>query len=108
MNNNRILAEFAKMSYIFCMDYFINKLKILLVLFSLFSLSNIYFSFGFCVAYKYTQIYVMKCAFYSCVMSQLSPFILCWIPSVIRKVSILQRNQKLYSFNRLIEYLFVA
>ena len=108
INNKRLFAEFAKMSYFFCMEYFINKLIILLILLSCFSLSILIMSLGFCMVYRYTQLHILKCVLYSCLISQLSPFILCWIPSFLRKKSIEKKKISLYSFTRLIEYLFVA
>ena len=103
ITNQIIVSEFSKMSYIFCLDYFINKLLILFVILICFSLGILYICISFCFVYNNTQIYILKYVFYSCIISQLSPFILCWIPSYLRKLSLNKKSVKLYLFAKFVE-----
>ena len=105
--NKSLLKRMSKSSKILCLDYFINKLKILLVLLIIFSLFIMIYSFGFCLIYKYTQLNVLKCVIYSCIISQSSPFVFCWIPSFLRRMFILKKKEYLLTITQLVESLFI-
>ena len=103
LTNQIIVSEFSKMSYMFCMDYFLNKLQILLVILICFSFGMLYICISYCFVYNNTQIYILKLVIYSCIISQLSPFILCWIPSYLRKLSLNKKSIRLYLFAKFVE-----
>ena len=105
--NKSLLKRMSKSSKILCLDYFINKLKILLVLLIIFSLFIMIYSFGFCLIYKYTQLNVLKCVIYSCIISQSSPFVFCWIPSFLRRMFIKKKKEYLLTITQLVESLFI-
>jgi len=105
--NKRIFKEFKNSGKALCLDFFINKLKILLFLLILFSLFIMIYSFGFCIIYRYTQLNVLKCVIYSCIISQSAPFVLCWIPSFLRRMFIKKKKEYLLTITQLIESLFI-
>ena len=105
--NKRIFKEFKDSGKALCLDFFINKLKILLFLLILFSLFIMIYSFGFCIIYRYTQLNVLKCVIYSCIISQSAPFVLCWIPSFLRRMFIKKKKEYLLTITQLIESLFI-
>ena len=105
--NKRIFKEFKESGKALCLDFFINKLKILLFLLILFSSFMMIYSFGFCIIYKYTQLNILKCVIYSCIISQSSPFVLCWIPSFLRRMFIKKKKEYLLTITQLVESLFI-
>ena len=105
--NKRIFKEFKDSGKALCLDFFINKLKILLFLLILFSSFMMIYSFGFCIIYKYTQLNILKCVIYSCIISQSSPFVLCWIPSFLRRMFIKKKKEYLLTITQLVESLFI-
>ena len=107
ITEQRMISEFSKMTYIFCMDYFINKLVILFIILVCFSLAILYICISFCFVYHNTQMHILKCILYSCVISQLSPFIFCWIPACLRKLSLYKKILNLYLLAKFVESFFV-
>ena len=107
ITDHRINEEIYRRTTSLCMDYYINKLYILLLFLVLVSTFSIYICFSFCIVYKNTQKYVLKCVILSCLFSQISPFILCIIPSFLRKLSITKKKIRLYYFAKLVESLFL-
>jgi hypothetical protein len=71
-------------------------------------LISFYICFSFCGAYRYTQIYAFKGVLLSIYISQISPFALCWIPAILRRISMEKKNVKLYTITKYIELLFIA
>jgi hypothetical protein len=90
------------------MNILFNKLIILYILIIVIFLISWFICFGFCGAYRYTQIYALKGVILSIYISQISPFIFCWIPAFLRIISMKKKNVKLYDITKYIEKLFVA
>ena len=107
ISDYRINNAVYKITTNLCMNYFINKLYILFLFLVLISIVTIYICFSFCIIYKYTQIYIFKCVLYSCIFSQIAPFIFCWIPAFLRKISLSKKKIKLYSLVRKLESLIL-
>ena len=107
ISDKQILKEFKESGKVLSLDFLINKLKILLFLLIIFSAFIMIISFGFCIIFKYTQLTILKCVIYSCIISQSSPFLLCWIPSFLRKMFIKKRKEFLLIITQLIESLFI-
>ena len=105
--NDFLLKRIKRLTKNSSLAHFINKLKILLIILIFFSISSMIYSFGFCVVFHYTQINIIKCVIYSCIISQSSPFILCWIPSFLRKLFIKKKKEILFIITQLIESLFI-
>ena len=103
----RLNLEIYKVTYSICMDYLFNKLIIFSFMVLSIFLYSFYICFSFCAVYKNTQIYILKGVIFSVIVSLISPFVFCWIPSYLRQVSISSKDEKLYSFVKLIEYLFI-
>ena len=103
----RLNLEIYKVTYTLCMDYLFNKLLIFSFTVVFIFLYSFYICFSFCAVYKYTQIYILKGVLFSVIISLISPFIFCWIPSFLRQTSIYSKDEKLYRFAKLIEYLFI-
>ena len=105
--DNRINTAIYKTTYTLCMDHLFDKMIILTSVIFFYFIYTFYMCFSFGAVYKYTQFYVIKGVILSIFISQISPFIFCWIPSCLRHKSIEGKNEKLYKINRLIELLFI-
>ena len=108
MLNQRAVNEILKLTQSFYMNILFNKLIILYILIIVIFLISLFICFGFCGAYRYTQIYALKGVILSIYISQISPFIFCWIPAFLRRISMKKKNVKLYDITKYIEILFVA
>ena len=107
ITEQRLNLEIYKVTYFMCLDYLINKLIILLILLILVFIISFYICFSFCCVYIKTQIYVLKGLGLSIIISQISPFIFCWIPSFLRKTSLTLKKEKLFNLSKIIEKLFI-
>ena len=108
ISEQRINLELFKTTYFLCKDHLSNKIFIFNVVIIINYLYTFYACYSFCAVYIYTQLYVLKCVLLSIIISQISPFIFCWIPSYIRKKSIDIKNEKLFKFIKIIEFFFIA
>ena len=103
----RINLEIYKVTYSICIDYLYNKIIIFTFTVLIIFLYSFYICFSFCAVYKNTQIYILKGVIFSVIISLISPFIFCWVPSYLRQVSIYSKDEKFYSLVKLIERLFI-
>ena len=108
ITEQRLKEEVYKLSNKICIDYLSNKLIILITVFIMIYSYIFYFCYSFCSVYKNTQKYVLKGVFLSIIISQISPFFLCFIPAFIRKIAISKKQAKIYKLTKLIELLFIA
>ena len=108
MRMPRAVNEILKLTQSFYMNILFNKLKALYVLCLVLFIVSLFICFGFCGAYRYTQIYALKGVLLSIFISQTSPFFLCWIPAILRRISMKKKNIKLYDIAKYIEILFIA
>jgi small GTP-binding protein len=108
MPNQREVNEVLKITQSFYMNIFFNKLIKLYFISIVVFLISFFICFSFCGAYRYTQIYAFKGVLLSIYISQISPFALCWIPAILRRISMKKKNVKLYAVTKYIELLFVA
>jgi hypothetical protein len=106
--NARSINEILSMTQSLYMNNFFNKLVMLYALIIVIFIISFFICFSFCGAYRYTQIYALKGVLLSIYISQISPFILCWIPAILRRMSMKKKNIKLYDIAKNIEFLFVA
>ena len=68
---------------------------------------TVYLFMCFCIAYFNTQFYVIKCVFFSVIISQVCPFFLAIIPVKLRKKALNEKNEKLYEISRIIDTYFL-
>ena len=108
ISEQRLYMELFKTTYTLCMDFLFNKLILLCMLSVLIFSFSFYICFSFCAVNKYTQIYVLKGVILSIIISQISPFVFCWLPSLLRKSSIELKDEKMYKFTKLIERFFIS
>ena len=104
----RINFEVFKVTYSLCLEQFNHKL--LFFSFAIFFnyLFILYICFSFCAVYSYTQFYALKGFILSIIISQISPFALCWVPSYLRKKSLNRKNENLFRLTKLVEFFFIA
>ena len=108
MRMPRAVNEILKLTQSFYMNILFNKLKALYALCIVLFLISLFICFSFCGTYRYTQIYALKGVLLSIYISQTIPFFLCWIPAILRRISMKKKNVKLYDIAKYIEILFVA
>ena len=108
MPNSRAVNEVLKITQSFYMNILFIKIIKLYFLSIVIFLISFFICFSFCGAYRYTQIYAFKGVLLSIYISQISPFALCWIPAILRRISMKKKNVKLYNITKFIEILFVA
>jgi hypothetical protein len=107
INIPRINNEFFKFTYNFCVHFLFNKLLLLgFVILILFSYS-FYVCFSFCIAYQNSQLLLLKCVLLSITFSLIIPFIVCWIPAFLRKLTMKRKKARYYDILKIIESLFV-
>ena len=106
--NARSINEILNMTQSLYMNNFFNKLIMLYALIIVIFIISFFICFSFCGAYRYTQIYALKGVLLSIYISQISPFILCWIPAILRRMSMKKKNIKLYDIAKNIEFLFFS
>ena len=63
--------------------------------------------FFFCSTYPNTQHLILECVLINIAISQVSPFLFCWIPAYLRYIAIKSKNKKLFKINKLIERFFI-
>lgn len=106
--NQRDLQEIIKMTQRLYLNNFYNKLILLYILTIVIFFISLFICFSFCKVYRNTQVYILKGVLLSIYISQISPFFLCWIPAISRRISMIKKNIILYKITRYIEILFVA
>ncbi len=104
----RINADVYKVTYKISIDYLFHKLLIFLIAFLFIGIYSFYISYSFCAVFSKSQIYILKGVAFSVIISQLIPFVVCWIPSILRKIAISKKNVKLFNLVKFIEFFFVA
>ena len=107
INDMRLNAEVVKFSLSICLSFLYNKVIVLLFISISIFLCSSYICFCFCSVYYYSQFILLKCVLLSILISQNTPIVACFIPALIRKLSLRKKNAKLYEFNKLIELLFI-
>ena len=108
ISDPRASDQIIKMTQSLYLNNFINKLVLLYFVILVIFLISLFVCFGFCGAYRNTQIYVLNGVLFSIYISQISPFALCLIPAILRRISLQKKNIKLFDFTRYIEILFIA
>ena len=68
---------------------------------------TVYLFMCFCIAYFYTQFYVIKCVFLCVIISQVCPFFLAIIPAKLRKRALDEKSEKLYEKSRFVDTFFL-
>ena len=104
----RINYVFQKMTYKMAMDNLYTKLIIFIFVMVFVFIYSFYVCYGFCSVYYYTQFYLLKGVFISIIISLISPFIFCWIPSYFRKKALSEKKEKLFKIAKGIEFFLVA
>ena len=104
----RINFEVFKVTYSLCLEHFNHKLSFFSFVIIFNYLLILYICFSFCAVYSCTQLYALKGVILSIIISQISPFVLCWVPSYLRKKSLNIKSEKLFRFAKLVESFFIA
>ena len=108
LTDPKMLNEIVSLSNKMIINFLYYKVAIFMVLSCIIFALCFYFYFCFCVAYRKTQFLLLKCVLLDISISQISPFILCWIPAFLRYKAIMNKNKKLYRFMQIIESFFVS
>ena len=106
-SNNLIKIELTEITKKICLKFLFNKFILFSFFVVLIIIYSFYVCFSFCKVYPYTQLLLLKCSLISIVLSQLNPFIACWIPAFIRKKALDLKNIKLYAVTKYLEKLYI-
>ena len=106
-NNKRLAQEIMKITDDISKKFIFHKLIILCLIFLFIHLYSGFVCFSFCKTYPFTQFLILKCVIICILISQITPFVLCWIPAYLRKLSLTKKNIILYDLTKRIELLFI-
>ena len=107
INDTRINGEVVKITMNFCLILLHNKLLLFVITTILISVYTFYSCYGFCIAYYFNQVLLIKCVLLSITISQITPLIACWVPAILRKNAIQKKNMKLYDITKLVELFYI-
>ena len=105
--DSRLNNEVIKYTMNLCLNFYFNKLLLLFIVFVIIFLYSFYVCFSFCEVYYYNQLLLLKCVLLSITISQITPIFACWLPALLRKISLERKKGKLYDLSKKIELLFI-
>ena len=106
-NKSDMLIFFLKEIIILINNHLYLKFIILCSLNITFFGFSFFYCLCFCTTYYYTQFIVLINIFICLFISQITPFVLAFIPAYLRKKSIQKKSEKLYSFSKFINLFFI-
>ena len=107
VSNSIIREEITKLTRTICENFLYNKIIVFIIFIALFVIYSFYISFSFCKTYPNSQHIILECVAFSILISQLIPFIACWIPAFLRRQAIDLKEVALYDLAKFIEFFFV-
>ena len=107
VSNSIIREEITKLTRTICENFLYNKFIVFIIFIALFVSYSFYISFSFCKTYPNSQHIILECVAFSILISQLIPFIACWIPAFLRRQAIDLKEVALYDLAKFIEFFFV-
>ena len=107
LSNNISREEVTKLTRTICEKFLYNKFLVFIIFIALFAIYSFYISFSFCKTYPNSQSILLECVIFCIIISQLNPFIACWIPTFIRKKAIDLKEVILYDYAKFVEFFFV-
>ena len=103
----RLNNEIIKFTMNFCLNFLFNKLLLLSIVFMIIFLYSSYVCFSFCSVYYFNQFLLLKCVLLSISISLITPIFACWLPALLRKISLQKKKGTLYDLTKNIELLFI-
>ena len=107
ISNNIIKEEINKLTKSISQKFLYYKFLVFIIFIAISASYSFYISFSFCKTYPHTQVVLLECVIFSILISQLIPFVICWIPAFLRKKAIDLKEIKLYDFAKCVEFFFV-
>ena len=107
VSNSIIREEITKLTRTICENFLYNKFIVFIIFIALFVSYSFYISFSFCKTYPNSQHIILECVAFSILISQLIPFIACWIPAFLRRQAIDLKEVALYDLAKFTEFFFV-
>ena len=107
VSNSIIKEEISKLTRTICEKFLYNKFIVFIIFIALFVSYSFYITFSFCKTYPNSQLILLECVSFNILISQLSPFIACWIPAFLRRKAIDLKEVTLYDLVKFIEFFFV-
>ena len=107
VSNSIIKEEITKLTRTICEKFLYNKFIVFIIFIALFVSYSFYITFSFCKTYPNSQLILLECVAFNILLSQLSPFIACWIPAFLRRKAIDLKEVTLYDLVKFIEFFFV-
>ena len=107
VSNSIIKEEISKLTRTICEKFLYNKFIVFIIFIALFVSYSFYITFSFCKTYPNSQLILLECVTFNILISQLSPFIACWIPAFLRRKAIDLKEVTLYDLVKFIEFFFV-
>ena len=107
VSNSIIKEEISKLTRTICEKFLYNKFIVFIIFIALFVSYSFYITFSFCKTYPNSQLILLEYVTFNILISQLSPFIACWIPAFLRRKAIDLKEVTLYDLVKFIEFFFV-
>ena len=107
VSNSIIKEEISKLTRTICEKFLYNKFIVFIIFIALFVSYSFYITFSFCKTYPNSQLILLECVAFNILLSQLSPFIACWIPAFLRRKAIDLKEVTLYDLVKFIEFFFI-
>ena len=105
--DQKINMGMYKLTLNICIEYFLHKLIVFSIIVVIINYFGFTICFTFCAIYQHTQLIAIKNTLLSIVISEIAPFILCWIPAYLRRNAIESKDANKYSFCTFVEFLFI-
>ena len=100
-------TEFINLTKMIGMNFLYHKIYLFIVSGAFIIGYSFYVTYSFCKVYHYTEILLLKCVIFSVLISQLSPFLVCFIPAFLRKQALNNKSLRLYDLVKIIEKFFL-
>ena len=107
VRNINLKTEFINLTKMIGMNFLYHKIYLFIVSGAFIIGYSFYVTYSFCKVYQYTDILLLKCVIFSVLISQLSPFLVCFIPAFLRKQALNNKSLRLYDLVKIIEKFFL-
>ena len=107
VRNTNLRTEFINLTKMIGMNFLYHKIYLFIVSGAFIIGYSFYVTYSFCKVYQYTDILLLKCVIFSVLISQLSPFLVCFIPAFLRKQALNNKSLRLYDLVKIIEKFFL-
>ena len=107
VRNRNLKTEFINLTKMLSMKFLNHKIYLFIVSGAFIIGYSFYVTYSFCKVYHYTELLLLKCVIFSALISQLSPFLVCFIPAFLRKQALNNKSLRLYDLVKIIEKFFL-